>query len=42
MPIKDLTELSKNVWSSIIENKDLNLPNEKIQLANLRCNLIKD
>lgn len=41
LPIRDLAELSKNAWEAIINNKDLNLPNEKTQLANLKCNLIK-
>ena len=42
LPVKDLDELSKNAWKAISENKDLNLPNEKIQLASLRCNALKD
>lgn len=41
LPLEDLAVLSKNAWEAITSNKDLNLPNEKIQLSSLKCNLIK-
>jgi len=40
LPITDLPELSEKSWSSIRENKKLNLPCEKEQLANFRCSSI--
>lgn len=37
LPLGDLPVLSKNVWESIITNKELNLPGEKIQVSTMRC-----
>lgn len=37
MPSGDLIPLFPQIWERITSSKELNLPNEKIQLANYRC-----
>ena len=39
--VEDFPKFLSNVWKTIQEEKDLNLPAEKILVANLRCNQIK-
>lgn len=39
--VEDFPKYLSNVWKTIQEEKDLNLPAEKILVANLRCNEIK-
>lgn len=42
VPIDGLFQYTWNMWSSIINNKDLNIPGQKEMLARFRCNEIKD
>jgi hypothetical protein len=42
VPIDGLSIYSRQIWSDIISNKDLNIPSQKEMLANYRCNEIKD
>lgn len=41
LPLDALPFYISNVWVTIANNKDLNLPNEKILVSNLRCSQIK-
>lgn len=40
--VEDFPQFLENVWKTIQDEKDLNLPAEKVLIANLRCNQIKD
>lgn len=42
LPLNDLPTLSKNVWDTIIHEKEFNLPNEKQQVSSFRCKSIRD
>ncbi len=42
VPIDGLSIYSRQIWTDIISNKDLNIPSQKEMLANYRCNEIKD
>ncbi|EGR31740.1 hypothetical protein IMG5_102940, partial [Ichthyophthirius multifiliis] len=42
LPIDALEELIKNLWETIRNNQDLNLPNAKIQAAQIRCIKIQE
>lgn len=42
LPIRDLAPLLNHVWESLTSHKELNLPNEKVQLANYRCEQITE
>ncbi|CAD8066532.1 unnamed protein product [Paramecium primaurelia] len=37
----DMPQYLSNIWEVISNNKDLNLPNEKILISNMRCQQIK-
>lgn len=37
LPLDGLPFYIANVWVTIANNKDLNLPNEKVLVSNLRC-----
>ena len=37
LPISGLSMYFCNIWDTISNNKDLNLPSEKILVSNLRC-----
>lgn len=37
----DVPHYLGNIWEVIANNKDLNLPNEKILISNMRCQQIK-
>ncbi|CAD8195042.1 unnamed protein product [Paramecium octaurelia] len=37
----DMPQYLSNIWEVISNNKDLNLPNEKILISNMRCSQIK-
>jgi protein SEY1 len=37
IPAADLPMLLENIWQTLLQNKELNLPNEKTQVANYRC-----
>jgi hypothetical protein len=37
LPIEDLGPLLETVWAKLSTSKELNLPNEKVQVANYRC-----
>jgi hypothetical protein len=37
LPIDDLSALLDTVWVKLSTSKELNLPNEKVQVANYRC-----
>lgn len=39
--MENMPQYLKNLWTTIQNEKDLNLPAEKILIANLRCNEIK-
>jgi len=39
--MKDVPQYLSNIWEVISNNKDLNLPNEKILISNMRCQQIK-
>lgn len=39
--MENMPKYLKNLWDTIKSNKDLNLPAEKILIANLRCNEIR-
>lgn len=41
LPVDGLPVYLGNIWDTIANNKDLNLPNEKILVSNLRCSQIK-
>lgn len=41
LPFDGLSLFASKVWKQIKENKDLNLPSQKILVANTRCSLIK-
>jgi len=40
LPVGDMTPLLSKIWVLLTTNKELNLPNEKVQLANYRCEQI--
>ncbi|MCQ2815804.1 MAG: 50S ribosome-binding GTPase [archaeon] len=42
VPIDGLFKYTWDMWSNIINNKDLNIPGQKEMLAEFRCNEIKD
>lgn len=35
---QDIAIYAEQIWATIRSNKDLNLPSEKIVIANMRCN----
>ncbi len=35
--MKDLPQYMKNIWETIEADKDINLPEEKILLSNMKC-----
>jgi hypothetical protein len=37
LPIEDIGPLLDTVWVKLSTSKELNLPNEKVQVANYRC-----
>jgi hypothetical protein len=37
LPIDAMPQYLSNIWDTIANNKDLNLPNEKILVSTLRC-----
>ena len=39
--VEDIPQYLEGLWDTIQKEKDLNLPAEKILIANLRCNQIK-
>ena len=41
LPIDGLNDYIKNIWDTIKHNKDINLPNEKEIVAQIRCEAIK-
>lgn len=41
VPVQDLSQYMKNLWETIEADKDINLPQEKILLSNMRCQEIK-
>ena len=42
VPIDGFYIYTRDMWSTIINNKDLNIPNQKEMLAQFRCNEIKE
>lgn len=42
VPIDGMYNYTREIWSIISNNKDLNIPNQKEMLARFRCNEIKD
>lgn len=42
VPTSGLVEYCSSIWSTIVLEKDLNIPNQKYMLAVLRCNEIKN
>lgn len=42
VPIDGLFKYTWDMWSNIINNKDLNIPGQKEMLAEFRCNELKD
>ena len=42
VPIDGFYLYTRDMWSTIINNKDLNIPNQKEMLAQFRCNEIKE
>lgn len=42
VPITDFFRYMSQSWQSISQNKDLNIPNQKIMISNYRCSEIKD
>ena len=42
VPIDGFYMYTRDMWSTIINNKDLNIPNQKEMLAQFRCNEIKE
>lgn len=41
VPIDSLFAYMKNIWTIIEENKDIDIPNQKLMVANYRCQEIK-
>jgi hypothetical protein len=41
IPIKDFPLYMQNLWQTIEQDKDINLPQEKILLSNMRCHEIQ-
>lgn len=41
VPMKDFPQYMQNLWETIEADKDINLPQEKILLSNMRCHQIQ-
>ncbi len=41
LPLDDIPMFIKNIWFAIKNNKDINLPSEKIMVSEHRCSEIK-
>ena len=39
--MKDFPQYLKNLWETIESDKDINLPQEKILLSNMKCHDVK-
>lgn len=37
LPVNDMVSLLDKVWKKLTTDEELNLPNEKVQVANYRC-----
>lgn len=40
--MSDFPQYMKNLWETITSDKDVNLPQEKILLSNMKCHEIKN
>ena len=41
IPVTDLPQYMQNIWTTIEQDKDINLPQEKVLLSSMRCQEIK-
>jgi hypothetical protein len=37
IPVTDLPQYMQNIWTTIEQDKDINLPQEKVLLSSMRC-----